>query len=165
MKTIAFISAAFLFFPWLGRADDSGPAKFYRLDFVVQEVEGTKVVNSREYSITDAIDIPPTRSSIRTSSQVPIRVAPSLQTQQFSIGVDIDVDRTKEVGGGLALNVDASITNLSSQGQPDAIPIIRKQHWSATVLIPLKKATVIFSSDDFSSTHKMQLVLTATPMK
>jgi hypothetical protein len=32
------------------------------------------------------------------------------------------------------------------------------------VIVPLKKPTVIFSSDDLTTKHQMQLELTATPI-
>jgi hypothetical protein len=37
--------------------------------------------------------------------------------------------------------------------------------WNAPVIVPLRKATVIFASDDPSSKRQMQLELTATPIK
>ena len=35
---------------------DAVPSKFYKLDFVVKEVEGSKVLNARSYSMTVSED-------------------------------------------------------------------------------------------------------------
>jgi hypothetical protein len=44
------------------------------------------------------------------------------------------------------------------------MPTIRQNRWVSTVAVPLKKPTVIFSSDDLTSKRQMQLELTATPI-
>jgi hypothetical protein len=43
--------------------------------------------------------------------------------------------------------------------------LLRQNRWRSDVLVPLRKPTVIFSSDDPTSTHKMQVELTATPIR
>src|SRR5437868_12457835 len=50
------------------------PTKFYKMEFVVKEMEGTKVVNSRSYFMTLPVEAPgqPSQSgSIRTGSRLP----------------------------------------------------------------------------------------------
>ena len=57
----------------LGQAVE--PTKFYKMEFVVKEVEGTKVVNSRAYFMTVPVEAPGQTSqsgSIRTGSRVPV---------------------------------------------------------------------------------------------
>jgi hypothetical protein len=44
-------------------------------------------------------------------------------------------------------------------------PVIRQNRWDAAVLIPLNKPTIIFSSDDVTTKHKLQLELTASLIK
>jgi len=41
-------------------------------------------------------------------------------------------------------------------------PTIRQNRWSSSVVVPLSKPTVIFSSDDLTSKRQFQLELTAT---
>ncbi len=43
-------------------------------------------------------------------------------------------------------------------------PTVRQNKWDSTVIVPLKKPTVLFSSDDLTSKRQMQLELTATPI-
>ena len=51
-------------------AQNPEPPKFYKLEFVLKEVEAAKVLNARSYSITVSTDTSQ-HSSIRTGSKVP----------------------------------------------------------------------------------------------
>jgi hypothetical protein len=67
----------------------------------------------------------------------------------------------------LTMLVVASMTVVaaetgSSSGLP---PVVRTYNWSSTAIVPLRKATQIFSSDDLGSKRKFQLEVTATPVK
>jgi hypothetical protein len=44
-------------------------------------------------------------------------------------------------------------------------PVIRQNKWDSTVLIPIGKPTVVFSSDDLDDRGKLQVELTATRME
>jgi len=144
------------------------PSKFYKLDFVVKEVEGSKVLNARSYSVTVSLD----RScSIRTGGQVATPIASMGTIPQFNyreVGVNIDCHHVREAANGLSLDVNADITSvLQEPTTPPTIPpppVIRHNQWSSTVIVPLKKPTVIFSSDDLTTKHQMQLELMATPI-
>ena len=154
----------------VGRADEPPSAsKFYRLHFVVQEVDGAKVLNSREYD-TSAASNSRSSCSIRTDSRVnlPVGLSQSQTFQNYSLDVKIDARELREVSAGLALQVEAVINSLSQDpvlnSGTDHGPIMRSNSWTATLLIPTRKQVVIFSSDDVTSKHKMQMLLTATPM-
>ena len=164
MKTFgaALLLAALL--AGAGLAEDAAPPKFYKLDFVVKEVEGAKVVNARSYSITTAND---KGCTIRTGSKVPYQTSgamPSLYSF-LDVGVSIDCHQIREVAGGLSLDVTADISSVpqdaAAHGTP---PVVRQNRWGSFVLVPLKKPTVIFSSDDMVTKGQMQLELTATPI-
>ena len=153
----------------VGAEEPPAPTRFYRLDFVMQEVDGTKIIDSRQYSATAATGVA-IGCSIRTGSQVnaPVANQPNF-TQSYNVGVNIDAARLREANGSLSLTIDAQVETISQEGVPGlssgGVPVIRKDKWSSTLLIPLKKPTIIFSSDDLTSKHKMQLVLTATPLQ
>jgi hypothetical protein len=142
--------------------------KFYKLEFVVKEVEGTKVLNARSYSMiltTDSKDSATTRGT----SRIPIpKEENSSSFIYIEIGVTIECRGLKELARGLSLNVNAEIT-AAAQAEPGAQaplgPVLRSTRWSSgAVIVPVKKPTVIFSSDDPSTKRQMQLELTATPI-
>ena len=153
MKPVLAIAVALLSIPSPGRSEDPAPTKFYKLAFVIQEVDGAKVINTREY---DVIDAEGKLCSIRTSS------AALIQGQSYNVSVSIDAFELRETETGLALAVNAGIVSVPSE---DTTPVARKNSWNSFLIVPMKKLTLLFSSDDVSSKHKLQLVLTATPLK
>src|SRR5712691_8359017 len=78
-------------------AQNPEPPKFYKLDFVVKEVEGTKVLNARSYSITVSTDASSPHSSIRTGSKVPTPTGTTGQFTFIDLGVNIDCGPVKAV--------------------------------------------------------------------
>ena len=147
------------------------PQKFYRLEFVVKEVEGGKVLNARTYSTTvaaDAKELGPT--SIRTGARVAYQTATAAagdikSFQYLDIGVNIDCRAIRETERALSLYVSADISSVPSDAAtPMVAPTIRQNRWSSLTIVPLKKPTLIFSSDDPTSKRQMQLELTATPI-
>jgi len=142
---------------------DSG--KFYKLDFVVKEVEGAKVLNARSYSMIISTDKSAPQGSIRTGSKVPYPTGPgSTQYNYADVGVNIDCKSVQEVAGELSMIVSADISSTAPE-QTTPAPVIRQNRWSSIVLVPLRKPTVVFASDDAITKHQLQLEVTATPLK
>ncbi len=144
------------------------PVHFYKLDFAVKELEGAKVINARSYSMTVAADAKGT-SSIRTGSRTPIPAGQG-NTQYIDVGVNIDCRNITELHGDLSLSISADISSVPSEpgttaGSPTTLPpTVRQNRWSSSVIVPLKKPTLVFSSDDLASKRQMQLEITATPI-
>ncbi len=141
---------------------------FYRLDFVVKEVDGAKVVNSRSYTMSVSTGKRAEPTEIRTGNKVPYRTDSGQQGKydyQY-VGVYIECARFREVQDQLALNVRADITSLASPptGDSGGLPLIRTNAWKADVLLSPRQPAIIFSSDDPTSTHKMQVEVTAMPI-
>lgn len=160
------------------------PAHFYHLQYVIQELGSDgKPVNSRTYSTIVGTDRHEQFSAIRTGSRVPIVTGAyhgpnetakesklEYQFQYIDIGVNIDTQNVHEVGRQLAVDLKAEITSLadvtpSPTSGPVNDPVIRQNTWQASVLIPIGKPTVVFSSDALDSKGATQLVVTATPLQ
>src|SRR2546421_5046632 len=97
--------------------------KFYKLDFVVKEVEGGKVLNARNFSTIVHADTPGTRAaggSIRMGSKVPTG------GNYIDVGVSIDTQMVKEVQGDIALSVSAEISSTAPEGATPDRPVIRQ---------------------------------------
>jgi hypothetical protein len=142
----------------------SDQEKYYHLDFVVKELDGGKVVNARHYltsMMTGRGD--GGGCNIRTGSKVPVPVSGgSTQFTYIDVGVNIDCQRGQEIDGNLALGVVAEVSSAASSPNP---PIIRQNKWNSRVIVPIGKATMVFSSDDLASKGQIQVELTATPIK
>ncbi len=140
--------------------------KFYRLDFVVKEVEGGKVVNARNYSMTISNEKNSAGGSIRSGDKIPVLASgdKAAQYTYIEMGVNIDCRSAVEVSDRLAVNVAADISSVGAE-RTSLPPLIRNTKWSSRVLIPLRKPQTIFLADDTNSKMQMQLELTATPIR
>jgi hypothetical protein len=142
-------------------AQNPEPApSYYKLDFVLKEVEGGKVLNSRAYSMIVSTD-KSSSASIRTNSKVPISTVPG-QFTYSDIGVNIDCNSIREVQRELSLVVSADVTNTQRETPGSMNPVIRSNRWTSRVVVPLKRSTTLFSSDDNVTKGQLQLELTAT---
>ncbi len=147
-------------------AQQSPPAdpNFYKLDFVIKELDAGKVVNSRNYSSIQGAS-GKERSSIRTGNRVPV---PSGEKgfQFIDVGVSIDFDQLRELPGDrLAVWVVVDISSNAPSETAGLPPIIRQNKWNSVVMLPVRKATTIFTSDDPTSKRQVQIEMTATPLK
>jgi len=166
---MAFLFAAVLAGHAFGQGETAKPAgeeaKYFHLDFVVKELENGKVTNSRAYAMTIATDN--SGSSIRTGNKVPIPTSSGSSSTftYIDVGVNIDCRAAKQLGDQLALNVVAEVSTAATEPPSGSPPLIRQTKWSSAAVVPLRKPTTIFSSDDPSSKRQTQLELTATPIR
>lgn len=158
------------------------PVHFYHLEYVIQELGNDgKPTNSRTYSTI--VGTERRFSAIRTGSRIPIvtgamhgpngeakQAELEYQYQYIDVGVNIDTQNAREVGSRLAIDLKAEVTALadsprsSGSGLVDD-PVIRQNTWQASVLVPIGKPTVVFSSDATDSKGGMHFVVTATPLQ
>ncbi len=154
------------------------PAHFYHLDFVVQEMGSDgKPTNSRSYAATVSTGPHDRGTSIRTNSRVPFPTGPSTagsngqaqvntQFQYVDVGVNIDARSAREIGRLLSIDLVADVSSIGSPVDTGIHAAVTRQNkWQATVLIPVGKPTVVFSSDTLDNKGSMQVVATATPLE
>jgi hypothetical protein len=148
---------------------DAVPSKFYKLDFVVKEVEGSKVLNARSYAMTVSEDKLNEHSMIRAGSKVPYSTsADGSQYSYLDLGVSIDCYHVTEMHDTMSLVIKADVSSIVQEPAPTSAvmrqPVVRQNQWQAGVVVPIKKPTVVFSSDDLTTKRQMQVELTATPI-
>lgn len=152
------------------------PVHFYHLEFVVQETDSAgKPTNSRTYSGTVSTSHTDHGFSMRTGSRVPVATGSygsdnklvNTQFQYIDVGVNIDAHDARDEGEKLALGLSAEITSMAGTQTISGVsePVIRQNRWQAAVLIPIGKATTVFTSDVLDNKGGMQLVVTATPIR
>ena len=155
----------------IAQQEKESPGGFYRLEFVARELDDNKVITTRTYIATASEKA---TSQIRTGGRVPVTTK-SKDTSgntvesvtYLDLGVNIDARDIREVAGQLSLVVNADISSAATgDGAPlSGAPVIHQYRWNSGVIVPLRKATQIFSSDDLNSKRKFQIELTATPIK
>jgi hypothetical protein len=139
-------------------------AKFYKLEFVVKEVEGSKTVNARSF-VTMLTAQTGATSTIRVSGRVPVLVrAGTNDFNYLDTGVSIDAKDLRELQGELSLVISADISRVAQETQGTQ-PVVRHNGWAGAVLLSPKKPTVVFASDDTAAKTQLQLEVTATPVK
>jgi len=85
----------------------------------------------------------------------------------MDIGISIDVREAREVNGKFSATLVADISSLAREPDPGGAtaPVVRNNRWQSPVLLPLNKATVVFTSDALDTKGSMQLVVTATQVQ
>lgn len=162
MKKLAFAFAAVLSIYASASAQNNAPPthEFFRFDFVLKETEGGKLINVRSFQMMAPGD-DNVRSSIRSGDRIPVPASSggTGAITYLDVGVSVDVMRLHHIGEELTFDVIGE----ASSAEPGT-NIIRQAKWNSTVLIPIRKATVIFSSDGPIPKRQLQLEVTATPV-
>lgn len=145
--------------------------KYFKLDFVVKELDEARTVSARNYSAMVATGRPSRGCSIRTGTRIPIQTnsagTTNVQVNYYDVGVNIDCNTATELGSQLSLVVSADISSLPAGREASSTlpPVVRQNRWTGNVVVTIGKATTLFSSDDLDSKRKMQLELTVNPVK
>jgi len=133
-------------------------AHYYRLNFVLRELDEAKLINQRAYTMTLASEgVESCR--LRAGSRIPI--GHDKDVSYVDIGVNLDV-RGKEAGDALQLEVTAEVS--SSGGENGATagvpPVIRQVRSQGTILAAIGKPIAVFTADDPASKHRFELEVT-----
>jgi hypothetical protein len=139
---------------------------FIRLDFSLKEMEAGKLVNTRTYQMMARINDPGI-SSIRSGGRVPVMGEKGFT--YIDVGTNLDVRRVSRLKDDVVLELTAEVSGAMEIGEGKPVPAnppsVRQTRWNSSVLIPLRKPVVVFSSDDPASRRQLQLEVTATPMR
>jgi hypothetical protein len=147
-------------------ADSPKPAAFYRLDFAIREMEGEKLLDTRNYSLWTQTG----RSERMTAgSEVPYASSSSNMSYR-KVGVSINCTTTETDGNlSLWLSLDISGVAPSEKSADPAMQLMqvvfRSVSFSATAVLTPGKSTMIGSVDDPATKRRFQVDVTATKTK
>lgn len=144
------------------------PAKelrFYRVDFVLKELEEGKILSLRTHQAQLAGESGSGPVILRSGSRIPYG-GPN-QFQYADIGTNIDCRPVNDGNNQFTMNISAEVSTVvtAADGQTPSVPVVRQNRWSGLVSVPLSKPTILFYSDDPNSRRRMQLEATVTPLK
>lgn len=149
------------------------PKRCYALNYVLKELDGTRVINQRSYEVNTFVSDKGGGdwTRLRVGNRVPVFVHtqekgsanPVTDFNYIDIGMNID-NRLREAGDALALEVTADISSIAGEtasgvGPP---PTVRQVKGTAMTIIIPGKPSVVFSADDPGSQHRFELQVTAT---
>ncbi len=134
---------------------------FYRLDLSVREMDGSKVVNTRNYTLNAKGD---DWGKFRVGSRIPVVTGTGPQFQYIDVGLNADC-HIIESDPGPTLTWTIELSSVAPERGALEQPIIRNVRSNGETLLSLNKAIVLSTSDDLSSTHKFVFEITATQIK
>jgi hypothetical protein len=148
------------------------PPKYYRLVYTLSEMEGTKAITKRTYSMTilswpQRLNSGMSEQQLRTGTRVPVQTEGG-KFQYMDVGVNIDCHGV-ETSKGLELHVRSEISSLPSDfaaaSSNGAAPPVRQLRNDSTLLTPLDKVTQVYSADEPTTGRKFELTVMATEVK
>jgi hypothetical protein len=145
------------------------PENFYKLNFVIYELEDGKKINQRDYMMISKTNAS-SGSSIRVSTRVPV-YAEDKKMQYVDAGLNIRCPIKEQTANKLQIECDVEISSfvkpeqLAGSGTAGpAAPVMRSSRTSSWALLTLGKPAVLTTFDDVNSTKRMQIEVTATKM-
>lgn len=145
--------------------DQRAPRHFYKLNFVLKESDGVKVLNERSFTLGIVVSTVrgyTERSTLRAGTRIPVQREKG--PDYVDMGVNLDVMPAVEGEDGLEMTVNAEMSSLPTEDTASGTaPAIRQVRASSAVRAPVGKPTIVFTADDPASKHKFELEV--TPMR
>jgi hypothetical protein len=137
------------------------PPNAYRMDFSMNELEDSKRINSRRYSMNlNAGDA----NQIKIGTRVPIEYKQG-EFQYLDVGTTIFC-RLKERGGDVSLEVRSEVSNFATADQgPGPHPALRQFTINGSTVAVVGRPIIIGSVDDPNSKRQFQLEVTVSKLK
>ena len=152
---------------------DGNTENFFKLAFVMYELDDAKRTNQRDYMMIGRTDNLP--SSIKVSTRVPIYTEVKGNDKQYTyidVGLRINCSLKEQVDRRVQLNCDIEISSFAHPEQiagavgkagPEA-PILRTTRTESWALLTLGKPSILTTVDDINSAKRMQIEVTATKL-
>ena len=147
---------------------------FFKLAFVMYELDDGKRTNQRDYMMIGRTDNQP--SSIRVSTRVPIYTEVKGGDKAYTYidaGLNIRCSLKEQVDRKLQFHCDVEmssfirpeqIANATGKAGPEA-PVMRTTRTESWALLTLGKPSILTTVDDINSTKRMQVEVTATKLE
>src|ERR1051325_3317399 len=141
---------------------------FFKLAFVMYELDDGKRTNQRDYMLIGRTDNQP--SSIRVSTRVPVYTDEKKMTY-VDAGLVIRCSMKEQVDHRLQSHCDIEISSFvrpdqiaGSGNAGPAAPVLRTTRTESWALLTLGKPAVLTTVDDVNSATRMQVEVTATKL-
>lgn len=152
-----------------GKAEETRPQdNFYRLNFVIYELEGGKRVNQRDYSLIAKANVNPS-PSVRISTRVPV-YSEEKKMQYIDAGLTLNCNVIDQATGKIQAHCEVDISGFVQHDQvPESrgnavvpAPVLRSTRSNTWAVLTMGKPFLIASIDDINSAKRMQIEVTAT---
>ena len=138
------------------------PGAVYRLEFTITELEGTKKISSRNYTV---LVEDRKLGRIRVGSKVPLSTKEGA-IQYFDVGVNIDGRPVTIDSASVHLDTVIEITSVAVPEATTAkAPVIRNFRNQTELPMPLDKPVLLTSQDEPGSNTTIQVQVLAKVVK
>ncbi len=138
------------------------PARAYRLDYTIEELESGKVVNARTYSLL--VDDQRHSGRTKVGSRVPVAIKQD-QFQYMDVGLNLDA-RVFASGEDIMLETNINMTSLAMPEQATSgSPVVRNMESGGSTIIAAGKSTVVSEVDDVQSKRRYRVSVLVTRLK
>lgn len=140
---------------------------FYRMDYVISELENGKAVNRRTYTLS--INDSGRSESLRIGNRVPISTGIGAQFNYMDVGVNIDAKIMGRDQNDSFVNTALDLSTIATSEQSNQAsaehPLLRS--WKMSVDVPLEvgKQMLLGSSEELTANHRFELELKITRIK
>jgi hypothetical protein len=140
---------------------------FFKLAFVMYELDDGKRTNQRDYMLIGRTDNQP--SSIRVSTRVPVYTEEKKMTY-VDAGLTIRCSLKEQVDSRVQLHCDIEISSfvrpeqIAGGNAGPAAPVLRTTRTESWALLALGKPATFTTVDDINSAKHMQIEVTATKL-
>ena len=152
---------------------DGMTENFFKLAFVMYELDDGKRINQRDYMMIGRTDNQP--SNIRVSTRVPITTAENGKDKQYTYtdaGLRINCSMKEQVDRKLQVHCDIEMSSFIRPEQiagptgnaTSVAPVLRVTRTESWALMTLGKPTILTTVDDINSAKRMQVEVTATKL-
>ncbi len=135
------------------------PGIFYRLDFVIREMEREKLVDTRSYSLWVQSGWP---ESLSAGSEVPMKSPQNVSFRNVGVGIECTV---KETNDSPQLDLRLNISDVVPPEKDSDIPATRRISFQSRAVLTLGKPTTVGIVEDAGSRHRFQIDVNATKLK
>jgi hypothetical protein len=139
------------------------PKHCYELNYVLRELDGTKLINQRDFMLTTFAESSRAAdwTKLRIGNRIPVRGEKDKDVNYIDVGVNID-NHLRELANALFLEVRADISSVATDSAGSAnAPTLRQVRGNVAATISPGKPSVVFSADDPTSQHRFELQVTA----
>ena len=143
---------------------------FFKLAFVMYELDDGKRTNQRDYMLIGRTDNHP--SSIKVSTRLPIYTKEKAGDKEYTyidVGLRINCSLKEQVDRRVQLNCDIELSSFvrpeqiaSSGNNIPPAPVLRTTRTESWALLTLGKPAVFTTVDDINSAKRLQIEVTAT---
>lgn len=147
-------------------SSDPGPTfNFFKLSFVMSELDDGKRTNQRDYTMVLRTDNQP--SSVHIATRVPVYTEEKKMTY-VDAGLTLRCNAKEQADRRLQVHCDVEVSSFFRPDQQSgtstgaAAPLLRSTRTESWALLTLGKPSILATVDDVNSTRRMQIELTAT---